>query len=150
MPHSYSQIIIHYIFSTKKREKWIKPDLQKRVWSYMAGVAKKLDIAPLEIGGTEDHVHMLVILPRTLSVAEAIQKIKGNTSNWIHKSFPLLEKFNWQNGYGAFSVSYSKIGDVRRYIENQREHHRKKTFQEEFIEFLKKHGIEYDERYLWD
>ncbi len=150
MAHSYSQIIIHYIFSTKNREKWIRGDIQPRIWQYLGGIAKNNNILPYSIGGIEDHVHMLVILPRTISISDAIQKIKGGSSFWIHSTFPDLKKFNWQNGYGAFSISYSKMEDVRRYIENQKAHHRKMTFKEEFIEFLEKHGIEYDERYLWD
>ncbi len=149
MPHSFSKIVVHYIFSTKNREKWISQEIQERLWKYMGGIARKLDIVPYSIGGVEDHVHMLVLLPRTITISEAIQKIKGNASRWLHENYPDLRKFSWQNGYGAFSVSYSRIEDVRRYIENQHEHHRRKSFKEEFIEFLQKHEIEYDEKEIW-
>jgi len=150
MAHSYAQIIIHYIFSTKNREKFIQPQLEKRLWQYMGGIAKKHDIIPYCIGGVEDHAHMLLFLPRTLSVAQTIKLIKRGSSFWVHSTFPILGNFAWQEGYGAFSVSYSNLEKVKQYIENQREHHRHITFKEEFITFLKKYNIPYDERYIWD
>ena len=99
--------------------------------------------------GTEDHVHTLLSLPATLAVAKAVQLIKGGSSKWVHDAYVDLRQFAWQEGYGAFSVNVSLIEETIRYIERQAEHHRRKTFQEEYIEFLKRHGIEYDERYVW-
>ncbi len=150
MPHSYAQIIIHYVFSTKHREKLINPNIEKRIWQYMGGIAKANKIIPYCIGGVDDHVHLLLFLPKTLSVAKAIQLIKGGSSLWIHSTFPSLKNFSWQIGYGAFSVSYSNLEKVKHYIENQRQHHKRMTFKEEFLAFLKKYNIPYDERYIWD
>ncbi len=150
MPHSFTHILIHYIFSTKDRQPFLTDDIRPRIFDYMGGIARKNDIQPQIIGGVEDHVHMLVLLPKTLSIAKAIQLIKGGTSKWIHDEFPQLQHFAWQIGYGAFSVSLSNREKVMHYIKHQKEHHRKKTFKEEFIEFLEKHNIEYDERYIWD
>jgi len=103
----------------------------------------------LEIGGMEDHVHLLLSIPSTLSIANAMQLIKGGSSKWVHDTFPEHANFEWQEGYGAFTVGISQVPDTRPYIINQREHHRTKTFQEEYIAFLEKHGIEYDPRYVW-
>jgi putative transposase len=103
----------------------------------------------LAIGGVEDYVHLLISLPPTLPIAKAIQLIKGGSSKWVHDTFPALKKFKWQQGYGAFSVSVSQVENTIAYILGQREHHRKKTFQDEYIAFLKKHNVEYDQRYIW-
>ena len=150
MPHSFTHILIHYVFSTKNRQPFLTEDIRLRVFNYMGGIARKNDIQPQIIGGVEDHVHMLVLLPKTLSIAKAIQLVKGGSSKWIHNEFPRLRDFAWQIGYGAFSVGLSNKENVMNYIKHQKEHHRKKTFQEEFLEFLKAHNIEYDERYIWD
>jgi len=150
MANSYTQILIHYIFSTKNREKWILEKFEKRIWQYMGGIAKKNKIIPYCIGGVDDHVHLLLSLPRTLSIAEAIKLIKGGSSSWIHSEFPALKNFFWQEGYGAFSVSYSGIDKVKQYILNQREHHHRQTFKDEYLAFLKKYNVPYDERYVWD
>jgi REP element-mobilizing transposase RayT len=149
MAHSYTNILIHYIFSTKNRDKIIDNELQKRLWHYMGGIAKENKMKSLAIGGTENHIHMLLSLPATLSIAKAVQLIKGGASLWVHETFPKHENFQWQEGYGAFSVSISHIEDTIAYINGQKEHHKIKTFQEEYIAFLKKHNIEYDERYIW-
>ena len=101
------------------------------------------------MGGIEDHIHALVIARPTLAPSQMAQFLKGDSSKWIHEEFSALRELAWQDGYGAFTVSKSNLSDVIHYIENQREHHRKKTFQEEYREFLQKHGIEYDERYVW-
>jgi len=116
----------------------------------MGGIAKKNGIIPYTIGGTEDHIHLLLIIPKTLSIAKSIQLIKGGSSLWIHSSFPELKDFAWQEGYGAFSVSYNYLERVKQYITNQKAHHRVKTFQEEYRGFLKKYKIPYDERFVWD
>lgn len=103
----------------------------------------------LQIGGVEDHIHALVLAPPTLAPSKIAQLLKGGSSLWIHTEFPEIRSFAWQDGYGAFTVNKSILSDVERYIQNQREHHSKISFQEEYLEFLKKHGVDYDERYLW-
>jgi REP element-mobilizing transposase RayT len=115
----------------------------------MGGIARENGMKALAIGGTHDHVHTLLSLPATLSVAKAIQLIKGGSSKWIHDRLPKHQKFAWQDGYGAFSVSASQMKSVIRYIDGQKEHHRKKTFEEEFLEFFDKYGVEYDRRYVF-
>jgi REP element-mobilizing transposase RayT len=149
MAHTYTNILIHYIFSTKNHEKIITPDLQERLWAYMGGIARENNIKALAIGGVEDHVHLLLSLPSTLSIAKAIQLIKGGTSKWIHDTFPNYHNFKWQEGYGAFSTTMSYLTNTISYINAQKQHHRIKTFQHEYIAFLKKHNLEYNNRYIW-
>jgi REP element-mobilizing transposase RayT len=139
---------MHCVFSTRQRNKTISPDLRQRLWPFIGGIARENKMKALAIGGTEDHMHILLSLPATLPVAKAIQLIKGGSSKWVHETFPSHKDFAWQEGYGAFSVSISQVEATITYIKTQEEHHRKKTFEEEFLTFLKKHGIEYDERYI--
>ena len=143
MSHSYSQNIIHLVFSTKNRRKTIQKQMQPRLWAYMAAICQNNKIFVYAIGGMEDHVHMLMRLPPTLAQAEAILLVKGDSSKWMGKGFA------WQKGYGSFSVSKSLVPTVIRYIKNQEKHHKKMTFEEEFIAFLKKHGVEYDPKYVF-
>jgi REP element-mobilizing transposase RayT len=150
MANTYSALYYHIIFSTKHRQPWIKPDIEERIWSYLGGIARENDMTALKDGGTEDHVHIVLGAPPKIAPSKAVQLIKGGSSKWIHDTFPTLRGFEWQDGYAAFTVSKSDVADVQQYIENQREHHRTRTFQEEYVEFLKRHGVEYDERYLWD
>ncbi|MCK6622790.1 MAG: IS200/IS605 family transposase [Calditrichia bacterium] len=149
MAHSYICCHIHYIFSTKNRVKIITPELEERLWPYMGGIAREHKMSALAIGGCEDHAHLLISLPSTLSIAKAIQLIKGGSSTWVHQTFPGHKDFEWQEGYGAFSVSISHIDKTIAYIHKQKEHHKTQTFQEEYLAFLDKHGIAYDERYVW-
>jgi len=149
MAHSYVNNLMHCTFSTKDRHPLIDSELESRLWPYMGGIAKENRMKALAIGGTADHVHALLSLPSMMSFAKAVQLIKGGSSKWIHDTFPGNKKFAWQEGYGAFSVSASQAAKTIAYINNQREHHRKKTFQEEFLELLKKHRIEYDSRYVF-
>ncbi len=149
MPHTYASVLLHCVFSTKERRPFIKPELQQRLWPYIGGIARENRMRALSIGGTEDHIHLLLSLPSTLSAAKAIQLIKGGSSKWVHDTFPQHRAFVWQEGYGAFSIGVSDIDRTVAYIENQAEHHRRKDFKQEFIDFLKKHRIEYDERYIW-
>jgi REP element-mobilizing transposase RayT len=146
---TYTSLNYHFTFSTKNREPWISQSIEDRIWSYIGGVARKHKMTALQVGGIDDHIHTLVMAPPTLSPSQIAQYLKGDSSKWIHEEFPKLRGFEWQDGYGAFTVSKSQIAEVIKYIQNQRKHHRKKTFQEEYLELLQKHGIDYDERYLW-
>ncbi len=149
MANTYTALFYHVVFSTKNRVSYIEPEHERRVWSYIGGVARKHGLTALRVGGVEDHVHALVMSPPTFAPSEIAKFLKGDSSKWVHEEFPNWRGFAWQDGYGAFTVSKSNIASVVSYIENQREHHRMKTFQEEYIEFLRKHEIDYDERYVW-
>ena len=149
MANTYTSLFYHVIFSTKNREPWLRLEIEQRIWAYIGGVARVHKMTALQVGGVEDHIHVLVMASPTLAPSQIAQFLKGDSSKWIHEEFPALRKFSWQDGYGAFTVSKSNIPAVVSYIQNQREHHRKKTFQEEYREFLRQNGIEYDERYLW-
>ena len=149
MAYSYSNCLMHIVFSTKHRQKTISRALRPRLWSYLGGIARKNGMGALAVGGTDDHVHMLVSIPATLPIAKAVQLIKGGSSKWVHDTFPTHKGFAWQEGYGAFSVSVSVVDETKSYIGRQEEHHRTKTFEEEFVAFLRRHQIEYDERYVF-
>jgi putative transposase len=147
---SYVSSYFHCVFSTKERAKIITPSLQERLWPFLGGIARQNGMTPVIVGGMEDHVHILLSLPPTMAIAKAMQLIKGGSSKWIHETFPEQRLFAWQEKYGAFSVSVSQLETTTRYIRDQKEHHRERSFQEEFMALLKKHRIEFDERYLWD
>jgi putative transposase len=147
---SYVSSYFHCIFSTKNRRPQITPQLQERIWPYLGGIARENKVKAIEIGGVADHIHMLLSLPSTLTIAKAMQLIKGGSSKWVHDTFPEQQLFGWQTKYGAFSVSVSQLDGVIRYIQTQPEHHRKRTFKEEFVALLNKHRIPYDPRYLWE
>jgi REP element-mobilizing transposase RayT len=149
MAHSYVSTLTHCVFSTKERRRIINADMQTRLHSFIGGIARANDMKALAVGGVEDHVHILLSLPSTVSVAKALQLIKGGSSKWVHETFPSSCSFAWQEGYGAFSIGVSQIADTVAYIQNQQEHHRKRTFEEEYMSFLKRHGIEFDERYVF-
>jgi REP element-mobilizing transposase RayT len=149
MPHSYVSNLMHCVFSTKERLPLITPELELRLWPYLGGIARENKGKAIAIGGTADHVHALMSLPATMSFAKAVQLIKGGSSKWIHDTFGEYRKFAWQEGYGAFSVSTSRIEKAIAYLQRQKEHHRKRCFQDEFIDLLNKHGIEYDPRYIF-
>ena len=150
MPHTYVSQVMHCVFSTKGRQKLITPELQERLWPYLGGIAREHKMKALAIGGIEDHLHLLLSLPSTMALAKAMQLIKGGSSKWIHDTFPEHRRFEWQEGYGAFSVSVTNQAKVMSYIDNQATHHANKDFKEEFLDFLQIHDIEYDERYIWD
>ncbi len=141
MSHSYAQNHIHLVFSTKNRERLISNKMQERLWPYMTGICKNHDMLPFAVGGMPDHVHVLFRLPPTLALARAITLIKSNSSKWMgeHGRY-----FAWQEGYGAFSVSSSSISSVIKYIDGQELHHRKRTYEEEFLALLKKHNHPFD------
>jgi len=146
LSHTYFQNAIHIVFSTKERRKNIPMQMKERLWAYMGGICKHQNIFVHAIGGMEDHIHMLLQFPPTLMIADAIRDIKANSSEWMSGE---VGRFAWQQGYGGFGVSKSNIAAVVRYIQNQERHHRKMTFEEAFIALLKKHGIEYDSRYVF-
>jgi len=150
MGHTYTNLLYHVAFSTKDRVPIIEDSWARRLHQYMAGIARKEFIKALAIGGTADHVHGLLVLPATVCIAEAMRKWKSLSSKWVNETLPQAPRFAWQNGYGAFTVSHSNISKVAGYIEAQAEHHKRMTFQEEFIGLLERHGIEYDLRYVWD
>jgi putative transposase len=146
---SYVSSYFHCVFSTKERRPLITPALRERLRPFLGGIARENKMKALEIGGVEDHVHILLSLPSIMPISKALQLIKGGSSKWVHETFPEHRLFAWQEKYGAFSASVSQLDAIIRYIKNQEEHHRKVTFQEEFLALLKKHRTEFDERYLW-
>ncbi len=150
MANTYSQIYLHFVFSTKNRDETISPDIEEREWSYIAGVAKHHGMTPIQIGGIETHVHALVGMPTTMSSSQAAKALKGDSSYGIRREFAGLANFGWQDGYGVFSVSRSALQAVVEYIKEQRQHHSAQSFEEEYVALLKKHGVDYDERYLFD
>jgi putative transposase len=144
MSHSYSSNRIHLIFSTKNREKRISGDLQTKLWPYMAGITRNHGFEAIKVGGVEDHAHALLLLPPAIPLAKAVQILKSCSSKWLNDMGAAGEGFAWQEGYGAFSVSASQTKDVIRYIEGQKEHHAKRSYEDEFIAFLKRYGVTYD------
>ena len=149
MSHSYVSNLMHCTFSTKDRYPIIDSQLEANLWPYIGGIARNNRMKALAIGGTIDHLHALLSLPSTMSFAKAVQLIKGGSSKWIHDTFPQYRKFEWQDGYGAFSVSASQVKRTIAYIHNQKEHHRQRSFQDEFLKLLDKHGVNYDLRYVF-
>jgi putative transposase len=150
MAHTFTNLLTHIIFSTKDRMPTLEPDLKPRLFPYMGGIFRELNAKPLLVNGPTDHVHILAVLPARLSPAEIVGTVKSNSSGWVHKAFPSRRAFGWQVGYAAFGVSPSQKQTVLNYISNQEEHHREVSFKEEFLAFLKKREIEYDEKYLWE
>ena len=149
MAHSYVSNYVHCVFSTKDRQRLITSDLMERLWAYMGGIARENKMKALTIGGTDNHAHILLSLPSTVPIAKAVQLVKGGSSKWLGETFPSHQHFEWQEGYGAFSISVSLVNKTVEYIDNQQEHHRVRTFEEEFIAFLDKHGVEYDKQYVF-
>ena len=149
MANTYTSLYYHIVFSTKFRFPWLTLEIEQRVWAAIADVAREHKMTPIEIGGVEDHIHGLVMAPPTVAPFELAKWLKGESSLWIHQELPWLHRFSWQDGYAAFTVSKSKVPDVIRYIKNQRELHRTRTFQVEYLDLLRLNDIEYDERYLW-
>jgi REP element-mobilizing transposase RayT len=150
MSQSLACILVHLIYSTKNREPWLTPDLDPELYAYQGGVFKDMGCPALLINGTADHVHALFRLGRTVPLCDVVEEVKKSSSRWLKTKGPALAGFAWQAGYGAFSLGESAVPAARRYIAAQKEHHRGRTFQEEFRAFLTKYRIEYDERYVWD
>jgi len=150
MANTYSNLFYHIVFSTKGRKDFIDPQIENRVWAYIGGIARKHGMSALQVGGIENHIHALTMAKPIHSPSQIAQWLKGESSKWIHETFPGLSDFAWQDGYGVFSVSKSNVPDVIEYIKNQREHHTRQTFEDEYISLLKLNGIEYNERYVFD
>ena len=138
------------MFSTKNREHWIEDSIQPGLRAYLAGACRAVGSEAYRVGGTDNHVHIACTLPRTLTVSKLLEEIKKSSSAWVKKQDDKFRSFAWQAGYGVFSVGESQVPVLLRYIDNQQEHHRSSTFEEEFLNFLNRYGIKYDERYLWD
>ena len=148
MAHTGGNIVLHLIFSTKGRRAFISNEIRPDLFAYLGGIIREMRGTALIINGMADHVHMLVRIRPVHSTAEVVRVVKANSCRWVHEKWKT--KFAWQTGYGAFSVSESNVAVVSRYIATQEEHHKKRTFQQEYVAFLKKNKIEYDERYIWD
>jgi REP element-mobilizing transposase RayT len=145
MPSAYIQNFYHTVFSTKHRAMLITPDLEERLYPFMGGILRDLRCALLSINGMPEHVHLLIRYRADLSHSDMLQQIKGRSSKWINETWPLQEHFSWQEGYGGFTVSKSAVPEVERYIARQKEHHQRMDFKTEFLELLRRHGIEFDE-----
>lgn len=150
MAGKHLSLLVHFIWSTAQREPWIGDDWRPQLQAYVGGIARNKNAKLIAAGGMHDHIHLYASLPSTITIADFVNAVKANSSRWVHESFPNRKGFAWQEGYGAFSVSKSVEHQVIDYINNQQEHHRKHTFKEEYLSFLDKYEVDYDERYLWD
>ena len=150
MSQSLVKNYVHLVFSTKYRQPLITATVEDELYAYLGGTCKSLECHPIKVGGYRDHVHILCMLSKKIALMKLLEEVKSHSSKWIKTKEKGLENFYWQNGYGAFSVNPVEIDVVIKYIANQKEHHRKKTFQDEYRAFLKKYKVEYDERYVWD
>ena len=148
MPDSCTNLLYHFVFSTKDRRPLITSDYEVRLYDYIGGTVRKLGGISLALNGTADHVHLLTKLRPDRAVSDVLRELKASATGWMHNVFPTLRDFSWQRGYGAFTVSQSRVEFMRRYIAGQKEHHKKTSFRDEFLEFLKVNGIEYDERFI--
>lgn len=150
MGQSLVKNYLHIVFSTKYRQPFIQSALETELHSYLGGICKNLECHPFKIGGYTDHIHILCMLSKKITLIKLVEEVKSHSSKWIKTKGNEYSSFYWQDGYGAFSVNPTEIEKVIRYIENQKEHHRTKTFQDEYRAFLKKYQVEFDERYVWD
>ncbi|MDR7129100.1 REP element-mobilizing transposase RayT [Algoriphagus sp. 4150] len=149
MGQSLVKNYVHIIFSTKNRQPFIKQEYEDELFKYLGGVCKAYDCSPIQVGGYLDHVHILCLLAKNMTIAKLLEEIKTDSSKWMKKRADELSNFYWQDGYGAFSVNPSQVDTVIYYIQNQRKHHERKSFQHEYRAFLKKYKVDYDERYVW-
>ena len=150
MGQSLVKNYIHLIYSTKQRQPLIHEPIEAKLYNYLGGICRNLECNPVKIGGYTNHVHILCMLSKKICVMKLLEEVKSHSSKWMKTNGPSFSNFYWQDGYGAFSVSPSHVDSVKEYIERQAEHHQHKTFQEEFLEFLREYNVEYDERYVWD
>jgi REP element-mobilizing transposase RayT len=149
MGQSLAKNYIHIVFSTKYREPLIKESVESELYAYLGGICNNLECHSIKIGGFTDHIHILCLLSKKIALMKLVEEIKSHSSKWIKTKGDDYKNFYWQDGYGAFSVNPSEVDVVINYIANQKEHHRKKTFQDEYRAFLKKYNVEYDEQYVW-
>jgi putative transposase len=149
MANTYTALYYHIVFSTKDRERWITIDIKREVWTFLAGLAAQHGMTALEVGGLDDHLHLVLAIPPTGIVSKVVQLLKGSSSRWIRQRFPELAAFRWQDGYGAFTVSKLALPATVEYVRRQRAAHEARTYQEEFRLLLQRHDIEYEERFLW-
>ena len=147
MPHTYTNLLFHIVFSTKERIPFISPEFEARLYEYIGGTVRGLGGICIEIGGIADHIHMIVKLRPTMDVSKFVQDLKPSVTNWARST--IHPKFEWQDGYGAFTISETQIEGVRRYIQNQKQHHKKATFEAEFKDMLRQANIDFEERFLW-
>ena len=150
MAQTLVSLMVHVIFSTKNREAFITPEIEPELFAYVGGILKNHESRLLDAGGTADHIHLLVSQSKNVSLSSLLKDVKKDSSSWIKTKGNQFRNFHWQDGYGAFSIGKSDIRELKRYIAGQKEHHRKRTFQEELIEFLEDYGVAYDERYWWN
>jgi REP element-mobilizing transposase RayT len=150
MPQSLASILIHLVFGTKRREPFITSGMEPELHKYLATIFRECKSPALLIGGDKDHIHALFSLSRTWAVADLVEEVKTSSSKWIKSKGREFRQFQWQSGYGAFSIGQSNVPTLKRYIANQKEHHRRRSFQDEFRELCRKYEVEYDERYVWD
>lgn len=150
MPQSHVRNYIHITFTTKHRQMFINETIEKQLHDYLGGICRRLDCPPLMVGGFDDHVHILCMLSKKITLVKLLEEVKSHSSKWVKTLDITLQNFYWQDGYGAFSVNPSEIHTVIRYIANQRTHHLNTSYQDEYRRFLKKYNVEYDERYVWD
>jgi len=149
MPRTYTKLLVHIIFSTKERRREIAPDLSTKLHGYLWGIAKNCGCTPMAVNGTDDHIHLLVGIKPDSSLSDFVRRLKSSSSKWVHEQHA-RPRFAWQLGFAGLSVSKSNAAAVSRYIAEQEQHHKRISFQQELIAFLKKHEIEYDERYIWE
>jgi putative transposase len=149
MPQSLANVTLHFVFSTKNREQYIQEAWEDRLYEYIGGIIRTQKSSLLAVGGTSDHLHLLISLGREITLAEMMRVVKANSSKWIHETFPDCP-FAWQGGYGVFAVGYSSIGAIQAYISRQKQHHAVHTYQDEYRLMLRANGFEWDERYVWD
>jgi putative transposase len=150
MPNTYSQILYHIVFATKHRRPLIMPDLEERLYGFLGGIVRRDNGVLLAVGGMPDHVHLLVRYRTAGAIADLVRELKSASSGWVHDEFPALKDFAWQEGYGVFTVSQSAAESVKAYIHDQKEHHRGRDFKEEFLAMLRLHGVDFDERFVFD
>lgn len=150
MAQSLSKLYVHLIFHVKDNTCLIKPEEESELYAYIGGIIKQSGSIPIIINGTEDHIHILCVMSKNIALSALLEDIKRNSSRWIKSKDPYYRNFAWQGGYAGFSVSQSKVDVVKEYIKSQKEHHKKSSFQEEYVRFLNEYGVEYNELYLWN
>ncbi len=149
MAQTLTRLLVHVIFSTKNRARLITPEIEPSLFAYIGGILKNHESRLLDAGGDSDHVHLLISQSKNIALSALLMEIKKSSSSWLKTQDSAFKNFHWQDGYAGFSVGRSEVDQLKRYIANQKEHHRKQTFQEELIQFFEEYGLEYDERYLW-